>query len=61
MSNKVHRIVVTVPEEMERDIALIKRRLFYDKTYAQLCRQAIRLGLESLDTEKAADGGSAGA
>lgn len=54
MSTRNKRFMLTVPDNIEADVAEVKRSLFYDKSYAEMYRYLIRMGLDSLKAEKAA-------
>lgn len=55
MPTKDKRFMLTVPEDIEADAAVVKRELFYDKPYSEMYRQLIRMGLDALKAEKAAN------
>ena len=48
MANTMGRLMVSIPIEMKSEIDAIKQREFYDKPYAELYRQIIRLGLDKM-------------
>ncbi|MCI8810088.1 MAG: hypothetical protein HFF84_08160 [Oscillibacter sp.] len=52
MPAKNKRFMLTVPDDIEVDVAQIKRDLFYDKPYSEMYRQLIRIGLDSLKATK---------
>ena len=52
MSTKNKRFMLTVPDDIEVDVAEVKRDLFYDKPYSEMYRQLIRMGLDSLKATK---------
>lgn len=52
MPAKNKRFMLTVPDDIEVDVAQIKRDLFYDKPYSEMYRQLIRIGLDSLKARK---------
>lgn len=43
--------MVSVPSDIKDEIEAIKRRDFYNKPYAELYRQIIRLGLASFKND----------
>lgn len=51
MAVKNKRYMLTVPADLEADVADIKRALFRDKTYSETYRQLIRMGLDTVKTE----------
>lgn len=48
MANTMGRLMVSIPAEMKSEIDAIKQREFYDRPYAELYRQIIRLGLDKM-------------
>lgn len=52
MSTKSKRFMLTVPDDIQKDVDTVKRDLFYDKPYSELYRQLIRIGLDTLKGEK---------
>ena len=48
MANTMGRLMVSIPIEVKSEIDAIKQREFYDKPYAELYRQIIRLGLDKM-------------
>lgn len=52
MSTKSKRFMLTVPDDIQKDVDTVKRDLFYDKPYSELYRQLIRIGLNTLKDEK---------
>lgn len=53
MANTRERLMVSIPAEVKREIDAVKQREFYDKSYAELYRQIIRLGLDKMRHEAA--------
>lgn len=53
MANTMGRLMVSIPAELKSEIDAIKQREFYDKPYAELYRQIIRLGLDKIREEAA--------
>lgn len=45
------RFMITVPRDIEVDVADVKKNLFCDKTYSEIYRYLIRRGLDALKTE----------
>ena len=52
MAVKKKRFMLTVPEDVEADAAMVKRELFYDRPYSEMYRQLIRLGLDVMKAQK---------
>ena len=52
MAVKKKRFMLTVPEDVEADAALVKRELFYDRPYSEMYRQLIRMGLDVMKAQK---------
>lgn len=48
MANTMERLMVSIPAEVKSEIDAVKQRKFYDKPYAELYRQIIRLGLDKM-------------
>lgn len=48
MAAKSKRAMVSVPEEWEPEISRVKQSVFYNETKAEMYRQLIRLGLDTL-------------
>lgn len=48
MAASMNRVVISVPEDIEAEVERLKKTMFYDKPYAEVYRQAIRLGLEKM-------------
>ncbi|MBD5550448.1 MAG: hypothetical protein HDQ96_04625 [Lachnospiraceae bacterium] len=48
MANTMERLMVSIPAEVKNEIDAVKQREFYDKPYAELYRQIIRLGLDKM-------------
>lgn len=55
MSTNMNRVMISVPEDIEKEIERLKQTQFYDKPYAEVYRQIIRLGLEKLGETKNGD------
>lgn len=60
MDGKTTRLIITVPTDMAQRAEALKREIFYDKPYAEMYRQLIRLGIdkiqESTDKEQRSGG-----
>ncbi len=52
MAVKKKRFMLTVPEDVEADAAMVKRELFYDRPYSEMYRQLIRVGLDVMKAQK---------
>lgn len=52
MTMKNKRFILTVPDDIQMDVADIKRELFFDESYSEMYRQLIRMGLDALKAEK---------
>lgn len=52
MDTKKKRYMLTVPSDMEEDIAVVKQELFQDKPYSEMYRQLIRIGLDIMKEKK---------
>lgn len=48
MSDHTTRFVLTVPDDLAEQAENLKKEVFYDKPYAEMYRQLIKLGLTSL-------------
>ncbi len=48
MPNKAIRFTLTVPDDMVKRATALKKDIFYDKSYAEMYRQLILLGMENL-------------
>ena len=48
MTDSTTRFTITVPEEIAERAEALKKDLFYDRSYAEMYRQLIRLGMEQL-------------
>lgn len=53
MANVMERLMVSIPPDVKNEIDTVKQREFYDKPYAELYRQIIRLGLDKLHEKSA--------
>ena len=48
MAGTMERLMVSIPPEVKSEIDAVKQREFYDKSYSELYRQIIRLGLDRM-------------
>lgn len=48
MPTNMNRVVISVPEDIVAEVERLKQTMFYDRPYAEVYRQAIRLGLERM-------------
>ncbi len=48
MSTNMTRLMVSIPQDVKNEIDTLKQKEYYDKPYAELYRQIIRLGLEKM-------------
>lgn len=46
MPTELKRISVTIPTDLEEQLDLLKQEKFYKKSYGEMLRQLIQLGLE---------------
>jgi replicative DNA helicase len=47
----MNRVMISVPEDIEKEIERLKQTEFYDKPYAEIYRSVIRRGLEEMQKE----------
>ncbi len=52
MSTANTRFMLTVPDDMAKRAEVLKKEYYYDKPYAEMYRQLIRLGMDTLEAEK---------
>ncbi len=52
MATNMKRVTISISDNMENDIKTLKRTLFYDKTYSELYRQLLHLGIDSLKEKR---------
>ena len=52
MATNMKRVTISISESMENDIKMLKRTLFYDKTYSELYRQLLHHGIDSLKEKR---------
>lgn len=48
MAKTMERLMVSIPPDVKREIEDVKKQVYYDKPYAELYRQIIRLGLDKM-------------
>ncbi len=48
MATEMHRFMLSIPKEMESEVQSVKKNYFYDKSYAEMYRQLIQIGLERM-------------
>ena len=46
------RFTLTVPDDLAKKAAQLKKENYYDKPYAEMYRQLIQLGMDTLEAEK---------
>ena len=51
MSNHTTRFVLNVPDDLAKQTETLKKEVFYDRPYAEMYRQLIKLGLKSLNSQ----------
>lgn len=51
MSTNNARFMLAVPEDILKQSEALKRELFYNKPYAEMYRQLIQLGLDTLQND----------
>ena len=47
MAGTTKRLILTVPEDIEAELACVKQELFQDMPYSEMLRQLIRMGLDA--------------
>ena len=52
MAVKKKRFMLTVPEDVVADDALVKREFFYVRPYSEMYLQLIRMGLDVMKAQK---------
>ena len=55
MAAKTKRAMVSLPEELESEILSVKKTSFHNETKAEMYRQLIRLGLDTVRGDPAQD------
>lgn len=51
MATNMNRVMISVPADIKKRVERLKKSRYYDKPYAEIYRQLIRLGLENLNSE----------
>ena len=46
------RFMLTIPDEMAKKADFLKKEVYYDKPYAEMYRQLIQLGMDTLIKEE---------
>ena len=57
MAASTTRFMLTVPSDLARQAEALKKDVLYDKPYAEMYRQLIRLGMEKLEEKSAGEKG----
>lgn len=52
MEKKKLRFSLTVPEEIAKETEKLKKERFYDKSYAEMYRNLIEIGLKEMEKKK---------
>ena len=52
MPTESTRFMLTVPDDMAKQIEALKKDVFYDKPYAEMFRQLIQFGIDIVDAKK---------
>ena len=52
MEKKKVRLTLNVPEEIAAEAEKLKKEIFYSKSYAEMYRELIKMGLKEMDKEK---------
>ena len=52
VEKKKVRLTLTVPEEMAEAAEKLKNEIFYNKSYAEIYRELIKIGLKEISKEK---------
>ena len=52
VEKKKLRFTLTVPEEMAKETEKLKKEKFYDKSYAEMYRNLIELGLKEVEKKQ---------
>ena len=52
MPNDTIRFMLAIPNDMAERAKILKKEIFYDKPYAEMYRQLIRLGLDHLQEKE---------
>lgn len=46
MPTNKNRIMLSLPADMEEELRLLKKTVYFDRPYSEICRDLIRLGVE---------------
>ena len=52
VEKKKVRLTLTVPEDMAEAAEKLKNEIFYNKSYAEIYRELIKIGLKEISKEK---------
>lgn len=52
MEKKKVRLTLNVPEEMAEEAEKLKKEIFHNKSYAEIYRELIKIGLKEIYKEK---------
>ena len=52
MEKKKLRFSLTVPEEIAEEAEKLKKEIYYNKSYSEMYRQLIELGLKEMEKKK---------
>lgn len=52
MAGKTTRLMITIPAEMIQRAEALKQDAFYDKSYAEMYRQLIQLGMNKIQEKE---------
>ena len=52
MATKMKRVTISISDNMENDIKMLKRTLFYDTSYSELYRQLLQHGIDSMKEKR---------
>lgn len=53
MATNMNRITISVPKDIEEEIQLLKKTTCFDRSYSDIYRELIRLGMEKINEETA--------
>lgn len=51
MTTNMNRITISIPEDIEEEIQLLKKTTCFDRSYSDIYRELIRLGMEKMSAE----------
>ncbi len=52
MATNMKRVTISISDNMENDIKMLKRTLFYDTSYSELYRQLLQHGIDSMKEKR---------